>query len=233
MASSFVVADILADVARSANCPAFATDTNVTLAQATYWLAQSARSLSALYKQHFGDDRDYLRTATLATQPALGMVSLPADCGEVCAVLWVRTASDWRLLEGSQLDDLELGQVTLLRPWISTGEPTYRIEGETLGFYPASSVAETVVLFYNKHLDTTAQTSITGRLDTDRWLTLDLVCRVLSAQGRDGSAYLQDKMLLEKNLFSVERNRDRGAIHTIRDVRGRRADRGYRDRWGR
>ena len=233
MASSFSVADIIADVARTANVPTFTTTTNVTTAQITYKLIQSARSLSALFRQKLGPDQDFINQATLTVQAGVGLASLPTDCGEVSAVLWVRTASDWRLLESASEDDLELAQTDTLKPWLNSREPQYRIQGNVLLFLPGSSVAETVVVYYTKHLDLTGQTSFLQRLDADRWLTLDLVIWVLKAQARhdEAASFLQDKMLLEADLFKSSRTRDPNAIDTIRDTRGRRSRHRARGYW--
>lgn len=234
MATSFSVADIIADVARTANVPAFTTTTNVTTAQITYRLIQSARSLSALFRQKLGEDKDFINQATLTVQAGVGLASLPTDCGEVNAVLWVRAASDWRLLESSIQDDLEEAQTDTLRAWRDYRNPKYDIQGNVLLFLPGSSVAETVVVYYTKHLDLTGQTTFLQRLDADRWLTLDLVVWVLNAQGRHDHAqvFLQEKMLLESQLFAQNRTRDPNAVDTIRDTRGERQRNNFRTRWG-
>lgn len=233
MATSFSVADILLDVARTANVPDFTTTTNVTTAQITYRLVQSARSLSALFRQKLGEDQDFINQATLTVQAGVGLASLPTDCGEVNAVLWVRTASDWRLLESAGQDELEYAQTDTLVPWLNCVTPQYRIQGNVLLFLPGSSVAETVVIYYTKNLDLTGQTTFLQRVDADRWITLDLVTWILNAQGRHDQAqvFVAEKMALEANLFSSSRTRDPNSIDTIRDTRGIRGARRGRGFW--
>lgn len=237
MAVSFVVADMLADVARTAMVPDFTSTTNITSSQIAYKLAQSARSFSAKLKQRRGVDLDYLNQATLTVQAGVGLTSLPSDCGEVHAVLWQKTSSDWRLLDAAPIDDYEAGQLDELKLWREQCTPHYQLQGNTITFYPASSGAETVTVLYTKHLDVAGETSFFSRADADRWITLDLVIWVLNAQGRHEQAqvYLQEKALLEVDLFSAARNRDPNAVHTIRDTVGRRRDQFFRDRdrWGR
>lgn len=230
MSTTFQVSEILADVARLANVPAFSATSNVTLSQATYWLVQSARSLSALLRQKLGDDLDLLQTATLTTVPSFNLVSLPSDAGEVHSVLWAKSDTDYRLLSRASVDDLEEADVAS-KPWECA--PKYRLEGNTIALYPASTEAESLLVFYTNYTDISGEaTSFQGRLDFDRWVTLDTVCRVLAAKSRDNSTFLQDKMLLEKELFSQARKREPNRTNTIRDVRNRDRDRWLRNRWG-
>jgi hypothetical protein len=230
------MAEILADVARTANVPTFTSTTNVTTAQVTYRLVQSARSLSALFRQHFrGADKDFIQQATLAVQAGVGFASLPVNCGEVSAVLWVRSSSNWQLMDSATHEDLEQGQLELLQPWAQGPKPYYQIQGNVLQFLPASSVAETVVVYYTNHLDLSGvgQTDFLSRVDADRWLTLDLVVWILNAQGRHDQAqvFVQEKAMLEANLFSAARTRDPHVTETIRDVRSRRGRNARRDPW--
>ncbi len=233
MSTTFDVSDILATAAREANVPPFSTDTNVTLAQSTYWLVQGARSFSARLKQALGDDGDYLKIATLTTVPNLNFVSLPADCGEIHSLLWARTSSDYRLLRTGNmevLEDLADGDPIA---WSTYADPQYRIEGETIAFYPPSTDAETLYLFYADHLQLEDQTYFAARLDADRWLALDVAIRVVQSQGRDPSMLKQDKLMLEAGLFSSARRRAPKTIQTIRDTRSAELNRGLRDRWRR
>ncbi len=236
MALSFTVTDLISDVARTANVPEFTSETNITAAQCAYKLAQSARSLSAMYRQKLGQDLDYLNQATLSVQAGVGLTSLPADCQDVHAVLWARTSSDWRLLESAAIDDYEMGQLDTLKLWKNGPQPHYQLQGNTLSFYPASSGIETVVVLYTKDLDVAGETTFFARTDCDRFITLDLVIWVLNATGRSDQAmvFMQEKAMLEVNLFSKSRGRDVNATHTIRDTRGRRADNYRRSRngWG-
>lgn len=233
MAQTFEISDVLADAAREANVPPFAADTNVTLAQATHWMIQGARSLSARLRQSFGDDGDFLKVTTLTTIPSLNFISLPEQAGEIRSVVWARTSSDYRLLRPGNMEEVELLADGDLRAWRDDVTPTYRLEGETLSFYPASSEAESIVLFYTDHLDLTGQDHFPARLDADRWLVLDLAIRVVRAQGRDPALLIQDKLLLETHLFAPARQRMPARINTIRDVRGAEEVRTLRSRWSR
>lgn len=217
VATTFQVSEILADVARLANVPPFSGTTNVTTSQATYWLVQSARSLSALLRQKLGEDLDLLQSATLTTVPDFNLVSLPSDCGEVHSVLWMKDTTDYRLLQRTQAEDLEMGD-TPDQAWECA--PKFRLEGNTIALYPSSTAAENLMVFYTTHTNLSGETDFQGRLDFDRWVTLDVVCKVLAAKSRDNSIFLQDKMLLEKEMFSQARKREPNRTNTIRDVRG-------------
>jgi hypothetical protein len=232
MATIFTISEIVADIARTANVPDFSSTTNVTANQITYWLTMSARSLSARIRSAFGENADYLRVAELQTQAGLNTLSLPTDAGEVHAVLWRRTSSDFHLLFPGSLNDLEDLADGDIQPWRDFGEPKYRLEGEQIAFYPPSSEVENITVFYTGHLDLSGETFFASRLDADRLITLDVAIRVLQAQGRDASVLLQDKLMLEQHFFSPSRNRQPTRSVSIRDVRSLRGDR-IRSRWSR
>lgn len=233
MAITFQVDDLVDDAARMANVPAFTTSTNITRGKATYWMAQAARSFSALLKQKLNEDNTYMQSVVLPVAAGLAYADLPEGVGEVKAVLWVRSPSELRLLQSFQQDDLErLKEV--YQPWQSSQEPTYRLENERLVFYPGTSTDQEVLVFYetNTTLDTSPGATYLSRLDTDLWLTLTVAVRILLAQGRDTTPLKQELQMLEANLFASDRRRDVNATNTIRDVRGRRMGNRNRDRWG-
>ena len=233
MASTFNVSEILTDAARMSNTPDFASDTNVTATQATYWLIQSARSYTARLRQVFGENHDFLKEITLQTQPGFDTLSLPAEAGELHQVIWARTSSDYRLLSYAQADQLPEMQEGTPGTWRDGPQPCYRLEGETVRFLPGSSVAETVIIFYTSTLRWLDQTYFSARLDADRWMTLDVAVRVLQSQGRDPSVLLQDKVMLEAQLFNPARNRTPNRVVTIRDTRCAAENAAWRDRWSR
>lgn len=233
MASTFNVSDILTDAARMANVPDFDSSTNVTLTQATYWLVQGARSFSARARQVFGENHDFLREITLQTQAGADSISLPSDADALHQVVWARTSSDFRLLRYADADALPLMQEGDPGPWRSVGQPVYRLEGETIRFLPPSDEAETVIIFYTSTLKWGANTYFSARIDTDRWLALDVAVRVLQSQGRDPSVLIQDRAMLEANLFNPARNRTPNRVVTIRDARCAAENQAWRDRWSR
>jgi hypothetical protein len=228
VATTFTIANITADVAALSNSPTFTSSTRVTSSQVTYWITQSARALSALLRQKLGEDLDLIQTATLTTTPSFNLVSLPSNCGEVHSVVWVKAAEDYQLLATAAQEDLELA-FTPAGAW-ECG-PRYRLEGNTIALYPASTSAESLLVYYTTHLDGSG-TDFQGRLDFDRWVTLDVVCRVLEAKNKDATRFLQQKMLLEKDLFAPSRKREPLASNTIRDVRASGLRHYIRNRWG-
>jgi hypothetical protein len=226
MATTFQVSDILADVAVLSNCPPFAANTRVTSTQVTYWLAQSVRSLSALLRQHQIEDRELLQVATAVTVANVKTVALPSDCGEVHAVIWARGTNDYVLLGPAQQDDL----VERSNQGWSQQEPVWRLEGDALAFYPPANKVENLEVFYTNHVSTPLGATIQMRLDCDRWLTLDVCCKVATAKRQDDSRFKQDKALLENDFLSRARERDVAKTHTIRDVRGAAIANYYRRR---
>ncbi|HEX6239961.1 MAG TPA: hypothetical protein VFZ61_03670 [Polyangiales bacterium] len=228
MASTFQVADILADVADLTQSPAFSASTRVTATRATYWLTQSVRALSALLRQHHYDDREMLQTQDLVTVPNLGMVSLPVDCGEVHALLRQVDSEDYELVRGAQQDDLVHVSP---KSWAQQA-PCWRMEGQTVALYPPPTAAHVLRLYYTVHLPTPLGATIQARIDSDRWLTLDVAAKVATAKGKSTVQFDQQKALVENDFLSRARARDEETVHTIRDTRAERANAWYRQRWG-
>lgn len=227
MSTSFSIADILADVATLCNVPPFTTTSHTTSTRATYWIHQSVRALSAMYRQKLGRDNDFVQTATLTTVPGLALVSLPADCGEVHAIVWQKSATDHQILASANLDEVA-DNVAPENAW--TFAPKYRLEGSAIALYPLSNESETLTVYYTNHTDSSG-VDIQARLDSDRWITLDVAARVLQSKERDAGVLVADKAVLEANLFSPARARDPYVVNTIRDTRSRSRT-SYRDRWG-
>lgn len=238
MSSIFSVSDLLTSVAGQCSCPPFGASTRVTQAQAVYWLAQSARSLCALLRQKHGDDREFLQYTAVQTIPGLPLVSLPADCGEVHSVVWVKSADDAVLLPSAGAEDLIYRPLADGVGWddedsTRTRAPRWRLEGQTIAFYPASGAEETIEIFYTSHISPTTGT-FQGRLDFDRWVELDVAAKVAQAKRKPDqvAAFHQQKALLENDLFSRARKRDVAESHTIRDVRSEQARLAYMRRYG-
>lgn len=220
MASTFSIADILRDVAVLANCPAFGSNTRITATQATAFATQAARELSALIRQKHGEDRDLLQILTLSTVPDFNLVSLPADCGEVHAVVWQRGTTDAVLLKSASSANLT-DQIESGLSWSeSDTEPRWRLEGNTIGLYPTSPDAEDLTVYYTTNYDVTG-TTVQARVGFDRWVTLETCIQVCTARNRPQAVaeFKQQKALLENDLFSRARKRDVNESHTIRDVR--------------
>jgi hypothetical protein len=181
-----------------------------------------------LFRQKHCEDNDLVTSATLTTIPDFELVSLPADTGEIHALIWQKSSTDYRLLMPSSLDDLEDG-IAPTTAWDCA--PTYRLEGNTIRFTPASTEAETLTLLYTNHMNLDGETNFQSRLDADLWITLTVCERVLGAKGRDYSAISAEKQLLELNLFSPARRRDAYGPSTIRDTRQRARNHTYRNYW--
>lgn len=232
MASTFSIADITANVAVLTNSPTFTSSTRVTTAQVAYWITQAVQGWSALVRQHFPEDRDFIQVASLPNLPGYAMISLPVNCGEVHAVLWQRADGKYEPLisasEGDIAATLEAGQ-----GWENCGElPRYRIEGQTIAIYPPSHDDETIELFYTTHLS--SGSTVTTRLDFDRWVAFfvgELVATAKTNQAK-ASDMASKRALLENDLLSRARQVDQNKTHTIRDVRNERIGAAMRARWG-
>jgi hypothetical protein len=202
-----------------ANCPAFALNTRLTSAQVTAFATQAARELSALIRQKHCEDRDLLQILTVSTVPDFNLVSLPADCGEVHAVVWQRDTTDAVLLKSASsanlTDQIEDGQT-----WEDQDvEPTWRLEGNTIALYPTSADAEELTVYYTTNYDTSG-TTVQARTGFDRWVTLETCIQVCTARDKMQGVQMfqQQKALLENDLFARARKRDVHETHTIRDV---------------
>ena len=232
VATTFTVSDIISDVATVTNSPAFSASTRVTSAQVTYWLTQAVRALSALLRQYHYDDRELLLSTSLVTVAGTKTVDLPANCGEVHAVLWARESDQYELLHSAQQEDLENRTTDGWEQWA----PRYRLEGDKLSFYPLPQAVHTLELIYTTDLSialaASGGTDLVTRLDGDRWVTLYLAEKVFTAK-RDmagSSDMMRQRLMLEELLMARGRERDASRTHTIRDVRGERLRAAYRRR---
>lgn len=231
MSSTFSVPELLADVARLSNSPPFTASTNVTQSTVLYWLSQSARTLSALLQDQHGDDREFIQSQEITTSPGYNLVSLPDETDQVSAVLWRRGEQDLVLLESASLDNLVV-ELDSGQGWVESLCPAWRLEGETIAFYPASGQAETVIVYYTTHIGTGTGT-FNARLDFDRWVTLDVCIKVATAKRRDTGQFTQDKLMVQADLLKRARTRDPNSTRTIRDVRSARMREVSRGPWWR
>jgi hypothetical protein len=160
---------------------------------------------------------------------------MPQNAGEIHAVVWAKTSSDYRLLKNATLDALVELQEGEPVDWSNGCTPMYRLEGETINFYPGSSTAQMVFVFYTSHLVFNMDLAdyYSTRLDGDRWITLDVAIRVLQSQGRDAAALQQERAMLESNLFNPARRRQPNKTVSIRDVRGADIRNAIGSRWRR
>ncbi len=235
MSSTFALADIIAGAAALSNSPPLAANTRITATQATYWAAQSARSLSALIRQKFPEDRDFIQWAQVSTIPSLPLISLPPDCGEVHSVVWLRGADDAVLLQSAGAQDLVLQPRETGEGW-NTEDcplPVWRLEGQTIGMYPASGLAETIEIFYTTHISPTSGT-FQARLDFDRWVELDLCIKISTAKKKTGeiAEFQRQKALLENDLLSRARKRDVAERHVMRNTTHEARVSDWRSRYG-
>ena len=229
MASTFVVASIISDIAVLTNSgTAFSANTRVTDTQVTYWLEQAVRTFSALLRQYHAEDRDLITSVALNTVASQAFVTMPATFGELNAVLWARGVNDYVLLRKANQSDLVERDPS---GWDAV-DPVYRLEGETIAFYPTPTKVHPLQVFYTNHLATPLGASIASRVDADRWLALDVAVRVATAKRQPTAEFQQQKALIEDDLLSFARNRDEDEVITIRDTRGERALAAYRKQRG-
>jgi hypothetical protein len=230
MAHGFLIADILANVAVLTGSPPFASDTRVTSSQANYFVSQALRGLSALMQQHFPDSGDTRYVSGFVANPSISIPdSLPANAGQVHAVLWNRAPGEQVLLQPAQQDDLHL---TADEDWTQI-EPKWRIEGEKLRMYPPPKETQFLALH---HTTDVVQLfgGLVARADADKWVELDVAINVHTSKKQYGEAAAKQQMksLLENDFLSSARELADHEPPTIRDVRGARALEAYRSRWG-
>lgn len=215
---TFTVASVLENARQRMAIPAFSASTNVTQSQSLLWLNQSLESLQALTRQKLGGDYDLLTTGSLSTTTNSALVTLPAICGEMHDLLWVKDATTIVPLEAMTKDDLT---TNAFDPGEWTAPPRYRLEGNSLRLSPVPNQAYALQIWFTNHAAITATgDTVTGRLDWSQWLELDLCAKCCQRKRRfsDVAMFEQLKTALAADMFSRKRRRDQNAVHQVRDV---------------
>jgi hypothetical protein len=211
-------ASILTNVAQNIGVPVFSPTTHVTEATAMAWLQQGVEGLSALAKQRLGEDTEFMRYAVLTTVPSFNLVSLPARCFELSAVLWIKSDTEAFLLQRTSATQLE-PQSTDIRAWDAT--PTFRMTGHNIELFPCPDRAYQLAVWYQTEQELATPTSqFLGRGDWSRWLELFVANKCLQRKRRwtDMQATATEKATLEADLFAPARKRNQAGPYRIRDV---------------
>ena len=220
----FALSDILSDAAALSNSPPFSATTRVTTTRATYWATQAAKALHALLMQKFPDDRDFAQIITGTTTANNREMAIPVaspnsqEAQNIIAVLWHREVDDYVLLQSAELEDLSYREDV---GWDQV-TPSYSIRSGFIEFSPAPKTVETISVYatYEAVSDTIGSSLIYGRIDHDRWITLDVARRVMRSKRMDDSWLLRDQQLLERDMFARARSRETSRAKTVRNVRG-------------
>lgn len=218
MATTISVSKILTNVAQLIGVPAFATNTNVTEAQAITWCQQALESLQAMNAQTLGADHHHISSVVIPTQVNINFVSLPSDAIEVFDVLWKRdTERTYRLLPAEAIFVLPLNA----EPEAWEQPPRFRIEGNTLVLFPPPAQVYQLSIWYGQAF-TVANTASTiqGRLDWQNWIELDVAIKCLVRKRRlvDVADFTGRRDALSAALFSPGRQRMRAGPSRIVDV---------------
>lgn len=225
MATTYNVAEITANVATLTGSPTFTASTRVTSTTVAYWFSQAVRAISALLRQKFPDDRDLVQIAVSSLPADTQGLALAANAGEVHAVMWIRDADNYVLLNHAAQDDV----VRIPSQDWRQERPTYRIEAEFLLFYPPPSEDVLIEVYYT--VNAPYGVTLQARCDVDQWIALHIAEKVALAKKQSPIPFAQARAAIENDLLSHERERDANAIDTIRDVRGEALRRQYRHRW--
>jgi hypothetical protein len=215
MSVAFVVSDIQDRIKFRCDLPTFTTETNVTIADALTLVKESARRLSGLIG-HASDEAFFVTTETVATVADLEYASLPAGLGLVTGVHWLRGTNDPVPLRQATQEDMVPG---VTNGWTRI-TPTYRIQGQTIEFWPTPQDVYSVRLRYSTGVDViSTSTTIYGQYGWDTWIVLDCCCTIRQRQDKDYSAFAAEKGLVEREILKHARRRDRVGVPTARDMR--------------
>lgn len=220
MATTISVSNILRNAAQLIGVPPFAADTNVTEAQAIAWCQQALESLQALNAQNLGDDHHHISSIALQTQIDINFLSLPSDAIELFDVIWLHSPDRaYRLRPAEERFVLPLGAM----PQLWTDPPHFRLEGNTLVFFPCPHARYQISVWYGQAFTVSGPTStVQGRLDWATWIELDLAIKCLVRKRRlaDVADFTARRDALSAQLFSPGRNRNRAGPMRVQDVDG-------------
>lgn len=230
MSVSVLISDVIAKAGSRLHLPSFGVAGEfVTDADALAYVQSAVSRLGAMLNRLPGDN--YLaRTATLATQAGLELVSLPTNCTDVLSVHWV---------DGNQQHTLKRAPITdydpVPRAWSWSYMPRYRVEGEVLVFVPIPNAVYSLRVAYTLALSVSAVTdTIQVPPGCEEWLIMD-ICEIVRGEReqKDPSVFVLRKQDIEANLVQQASVRDRHGVTQVRDARGALRGRDDHSEWRR
>lgn len=194
--------------------PAFTADTNVTTADILLLVQESVRELCGLMAE-FNPDAYFATTSDLATTANVASVALPTSFTKLLQIHWKKSASETIPLRLANLEDVGLLTPTL--DWVNKW-PAYRLEANTLEFFPTPKAVYTVAVRYSTGLfPTAAGDTLQLELGWDEWVVLDCCCKVRQRQEKAYSEFAGERTDKEMKIKDRAR-RDRVGYAQTRDV---------------
>ena len=222
VAISISIADVISDVQFRLHLPSIGSTTFITNAQALLLTQRAVGRLGAMLTRAFGDSY-WARTATLATQANLDLVSLPQDFTTLTSLHWI---------DGTHAHLLERAHDTTYsanpQAWDSSGDiwtygrrSSYVIEANTIRLIPAPTQVYTLRCAYQTGLSISSLTDTIQCQDQSwpEWLALDICEVIRQREDKDSSNFSQRKVVIEDQLKTQASQRDRNGVTQVRDVR--------------
>ena len=216
MSIAIAVQDIVNRVAYRCELPTFTVDTNTSSTDVLMLVQESTRRLSGIMGD-LSDEAYFATTGTLATVANIPVVSVPANFGNLLGIHWVQTDGTPVLLRQANQEEIGPSQTN---GWNNIEAPTYKLTANTIEFFPPPDSVETIKVRYTTGLFVTSLAdTLQAALGWDTWVVLDVACVVRQRQDKDYSALSAEKGLIEREIRTQARRRDRAGFATVRDVR--------------
>lgn len=215
MATSTLVSDILTEVTFRLDMPASTSTTFLTSTGALNLAKFSTRRLSSIVRRAFGSD--YFTTqSTLTTTPGQNYITLPANFTDLRQIAWLRSTNDSVPLQRAAVDDF-LAPNEQAQSW--SGSPIYRLQANTVIFFPCPSSAYNLSVYYDTGIFITA-TSDTVYLQPwwDEWWINDICVKVRQKEELDASDFVRERQIAEENMKLDAAQRDQFRVSQVRQV---------------
>lgn len=211
--------------------PAFSTTTFVTTALVNSLINEELQRYYGLLLECFGDD--YLdATQSLTTSAGVGLTSLPDGFAKLRRLAWVRGADDVVLLRRASAEDIGLADYDA-KSW-SEYTPHYRIQGQTIAWYPPPSAEYNVTATYAAlpaDLTSDGDTFMAGP-GFEGFVIYGVCASIALREEKDPGSWLALRNDAEKRIRDQARERDESEGYAVRDVcYGGIGDRERFNRW--
>lgn len=218
------MADVVTDVQFRLHLPTIGSTSFITSAQMLQLLQRSVGRLGALLTRSFSDGY-WARTANLATQAGVDVVSLPPGFATLTSLHWVSGNDAVLLQRAHDTDYTPTAQSWSGSPlpwgWDTSRVSGYVLEGYAIRFVPPPAAVYTLRCAYQTSLSITSLTDNISAEDISwaDWLALDCCIVIRSREDKDASNFVLLKQEIERNLRDQAQQRDRLAVYQVRDVR--------------
>jgi hypothetical protein len=197
-----------------------APPTFVSLTAVNAAINSSLQAYYALLIACYGDAY-YETVATLTTVPLAITTPLPLRLYKLTTLLWSRGTDDVIKLHPVSHDDQALG-LYAAQAWLSGYTPRYRLQGQTLRWYPPPTDVCTLQCVHSAlppDLAVDADTFEAGPGHED-WVVLDVCRKIATREEKSTEAWLMERADVEQRIRAQAAERDEGEPGRIRDGTG-------------